>query len=571
MERTHPKKEIKAQSIKKNYTYNLIYQVLLIIVPLIVTPYVSQVLLPEGVGQYSYAYSIITYFSLFAALGFGYYAQREITKERDNAYKRSLLFWEIFLCRLIPTIICLALNIILSLIKIYGDDSFLMLIMSSNIVAVAFEATYYFQGMEDFKKVVFRNVLVKIITVIFIFVFVNSPDDVWIYALINLGMVLIGNLTLWIGLPDYLVRVKFSDLHPLRHMPGTLRLFIPTIVITLYPMLDKTLIGIITQSDAQNGYYEQADKVVKLTITVISCLGTVMIPRNTSEFKRGNVEKLKYNIYFASKFVWFLGTALAFGLAATTFNFNGWFFGAGYEPVNSIICVLSALSVIIGLSNVIGTQYLIPVGRDKIFTLTVTAGAAINVALNIPLIIFFGAFGAAIATIIAECSVTAMQLICVRKELCVQKIIFGGIKNIIAGGIMFAAILPMSLNMPGNAGYTVLIVCAGAAIYFLSLFILRDKFFIENVGKVCKRLLRKCGNGTGSEVESSSADQTYGLTTEPGTIATKRCGTFEKEIHIRAVKDGLCSYKGKFSEKKYMGRYAPVKYKGKYAVGNGRK
>lgn len=565
------KKEIKAQSAKKNYVYNVFYQVLIIIVPLIVTPYISRVLSPEGIGQYSFANSLITYFALFAALGFGYYAQREIAKERDNAYKRSCLFWEIFLCRLTPTLLCLAVNFMLVFLNVYGDESFLMLVMSCNIAAVAFDVSYYFQGMEDFKKIVFRNVLVKIITVALIFVFVNSSDDVWLYALINFGMVVIGNLTLWIGLPGYLVKVKPSDLHPMRHMPGTLRLFIPTIVISIYTVLDKTLIGVITQSDAQNGYYEQADKIVKLALTVITCLGTVMIPRNTSEFKRGNVEKLKYNIYFASKFVWFLGTALAFGLAATTFNFNGWFFGAGYEPVNSIICVLSALSVIIGLSNVIGTQYLIPVGRDKTFTLTVTAGAAINVALNIPLIIFFGAFGAAIATIIAECSVTAMQLICVRKELCVQKIIFGGIKNIIAGGIMFAAILPMSLNMPGNAGYTVLIVCAGAAIYFLSLFILRDKFFIENVGKVCKRLLRKRGNGTGSEVESSSADQTYGLTTEPGTIATKRCGTFEKEIHIRAVGDGLCSYKGNFSEKKYMGRYAPVKYKGKYAVGNGRK
>lgn len=559
------KKEIKAQSAKKNYVYNVIYQVLLIIVPFVVTPYVSRVLTPEGIGQFSFSQSLITYFTLFAALGFGYYAQREIAKKRDDAYKRSCLFWEIFLCRLIPTAICLTVNFILAFAYVYGDYSVLMMIMSCNIAAVAFDTSYYFQGMENFKKIVFRNVVVKIITVVLIFVLVNSSDEVWLYALITFGMTVIGNLTLWIGLPGYLVKVKLSDLNPIRHLPGTLKLFIPTVVISIYTVLDKTFIGILTQSDAQNGYYEQADKIVKLTLTVITCLGSVMIPRNTSEWQKGNKEKVRSNIYFASKFVWFLGTAFAFGLAATTFNFNGWFFGAGYEPVNGIICVLSSLSVIIGLSNVIGIQFIIPTGKDRLFTVTVTAGAIVNVALNIPLIIFFGAFGAALATIIAEVSVTAMQLICVRKELNIKKIIFGGIKNIISGGAMFAAILPMSLNLPDNVGYTVLIMLVGAAVYFLCLLILRDRFFISNVMRVFRRFFQK--HSAGDQKPPETQIVSVSLSTDNhlyDIFSDSVCDTVESCLKNKRDTGVNIKYCGRYSCKKYEGRYMAKKYISKY-------
>lgn len=560
----HSRKELKAKSAKKNYVYNVLYQVLLLIVPLITTPYISRVLGPEGVGQYSYAYSLITYFTLFAALGFGYYAQREIAANREDAYTRSKLFWEITLCRLLPTALCLGVNFILCFTRVYGDESALMLVMTCSIAAIAIDASFYFQGMEDFGKIVLRNTIVKIATVAMIFIFVNSSDDVWLYALINLGMSIVGNATLWVGLPGYLVRVRVKDIHPLRHLPGTLKLFLPTIVISIYTVLDKTLIGIITQSDAENGFYEQADKVVKIALTVVTCLGTVMIPRNTAEFKRGNIDKLRSNIYFASKIVWFLGTALVFGISAVTFNFNGWFFGEGYEPVNRIMIMLSGLCLAIGMSSVLGVQYLVPTGRDKTFTLTVTAGAIVNTVLNIPLIIFFGAFGAAIATIIAECSVTGVQLFCVRKELSVSKILFGGIKNIIAGAIMFAAIFPMSLYLPSNIGFTVLIVLAGAAIYFLALFILRDKFFLDNTkavfGKV-KNILKKRNPAASVETELSGHSDVAVTRNDKASEITEnnKHGSIIKTYHKRGA-----SYSGKYVTKRYKGRYEMRNYCGKY-------
>lgn len=562
----HSRKELKAKSAKKNYVYNVLYQVLLLIVPLITTPYISRVLGPEGVGQYSYTYSLITYFTLAAALGFGYYAQRGIAANRDDAYARSKLFWETILCRLLPTSICLAVNLTLCFTHVYGDDSTLMLVMSCSIAAIAIDASFYFQGMEDFGKIVLRNTIVKIATVAMIFIFVNSSDDVWLYALINLGMSIVGNATLWVGLPGYLVRVKIKDLHPLRHLPGTLRLFIPTIVMSIYGTLDKTLIGAITQSDLENSYYEQADKIVRVALTVVTCLGTVMIPRNTAEFKKGNIRKLHSNIYLASKFVWFLGTALAFGISAATFNFNNWFFGEGYEPVNRIMIMMSFLCLAIGMSNVIGLHYLIPTGRDKTFTLSITAGAVINIICNIPLIIFFGAFGAAIATIIAECTVTGAQLFFVRKELNVSKILLGGIKNIIAGAIMFAAIFPMSWFLPSNIGFTLLIVLAGAAIYFLALFILRDKFFLDNTkavfGKV-KNILKKRKPSAPVAVHDAVPSASPASALVEVSVASPK-PTRAVVRYMSACRDER-GYSGKYSSVRYAGRYARRRYTGNFS------
>ena len=475
---------LKSKNIRKNYIFNVLYQVLLLIVPFITTPYVSRILAPEGIGQYSFTNSIITYFTLFAALGFGIYAQRTIAQCGDNKVERTRNFWEIFFCRIFSVLICLAVNIGVCFSGIYKGYSTLMWILNCNILAVALDVSYLFQGVEEFGKIVIRNTIIKIINVVLIFILVKESGDVWKYVLINSAMAVIGNLFLWIGTPKYLTKIKFRELKVFRHLPKTIKLFIPTIVISIYTVLDKTLIGLITNSDAENGFYEQAEKIVKIALTVLTCLNTVMIPRNSSEISKGNYEIVKTNIYSACRFVWFLGIPLVFGLCAVTFNFNEWFFGEGYSSVNKITIVLSLLILAIGFSGVLGQQYLIPMGKEKVLTLTVLAGAIINFILNIILIYFFGALGAAISSIIAETAVSVIQLIYLRKEFKISKILFCGVKNIIAGAVMFAVIYPMSIFLPSKIYFTLIIIFTGIIVYFLSLFILRDKFFIQNLSLI---------------------------------------------------------------------------------------
>ena len=488
------KKTPKRKSVKKNYIYNVIYQVFLVIVPLVVTPYISRVLSPEGIGQYSYTYSLITYFTIFGALGFGYYAQREIAKYQNDKYMQSKVFWEVNICRLLSVGIALAVNLILCFTKVYGDYELLMLLFSINIIATAFDIAFFFQGNEDFGKIVIRNVIIKILSIIAIFLFVKDANDVWVYALINSLMLIVSNLSLWSYLPKLLTKVKISDLRPLSHLKGTLRLFIPTIATSIYTVLDKTLIGVLVSgtytviengvevvkkyADLENGYYEQSEKLIKMAMTVITCIGTVMIPRNSNEIARGNYDKVKSNIYISARLVWLIGVPLALGLIATANNFVPWFYGDGYDKCITLIALLSPLIIIIGFSNVFGLQYLVPMGKDTLFGISLIIGAFTNLLMNLILIPFYWSVGAAIGTIVAECVVTITMLIIVRKDISPIKILQSSIKYIIAGLVMFIGVYFTSKCLTSSILNSIILVIEGILIYGIMLLVLVDKFTI---------------------------------------------------------------------------------------------
>lgn len=489
-----------AKSVKKNYIYNLIYQLFLIIVPLAVTPYVSRVLGVDGVGQYSYTYSIVTYFTLFAALGFAYYAQREIAKHQGEKKQQSIVFWEVFIARLIPVALVLIVYLFLAGFGVYGEKyNTLMLIMAINVVAVAFDVSFFLQGNEDFAKLVIRSVIIKVLGIAAIFIFVNDSDDVWVYTLIQSLTVILANLSLWLYLPKILTRVSIKELRPLRHLKPTLILFLPTIAISIYTSLDKTMIGIITGSDSENGNYEQAEKIVKMLMTIITSLGTVMIPRNSNKFKEGDIEGVRRNIYTSCKFVFFMGVPLCLGIICVADNVVPWFFGDGYDKAANIMKILSPIIIIIGLSNVFGLQFLIPTGRDKKYTAAVICGAVSNFVINIFLIYYLQSYGAAIATVIAETIVTTVMLIFIRKDINFLKILKNSFKYIIAGIVMFVPCYFMGVYLSPSIINTLLIVIVGAATYFLMLLVLRDRFFIDNVKSILNKVFRKKSGETKGE------------------------------------------------------------------------
>lgn len=489
----------KSKSVKKNYVYNVIYQLFLIIVPLIVTPYISRVLTPNGVGQYSFSYSLITYFTIFGALGFGYYGQREIAKYQDDKLNQSKIFWEVILCRLIPVSIALIINIVLCCLNVYGNYNLLMWIFSINIVALAFDIAFFFQGNEQFGKLVFRNVIIKTLSIITIFVFVKKESDLWLYALINSIMLIVSNLSLWLYLPKVLCK-PMEKINPLRHLKGTIILFIPTIATSIYTVLDKTLIGILVPgtytviedgievikkySDLENGYYEQTEKLVKMAMTIITCIGTVMIPRNSNEISKGNYEQVKKNINISSRLVLLIGLPMVMGLIAVASNIVPWFFGNGYEKCINLFWILSPLIVIIGFSNVFGLQYLVPSGQDKKFTIALATGSIVNILLNLIFIKTWYSIGAAIATIVAECCVTIMMAIMVRKEVNILKVFLKSWKVIFASIIMFVFTFIISQYLISSIINSFIIALIGILIYGVLLVILREEFVIRVLKKI---------------------------------------------------------------------------------------
>lgn len=501
-------------SIKKNYIFNVIYQVFVLIVPLITTPYISRVLLAEGVGQYSYTYSIVNYFVLVAALGFGVYGQREIAKHQNDKRQQGIILFEILIVRFFSVGISLLTFIILCLTNVFNTYTSLMWWWLVLIIAQEFDITFFFQGNEQFGKVVIRNIIIKIASVILIFILVKKQDDVWIYILCFAGSTFLGNLSLWFYLPKSIERFSLKEIHPCKHIIPTIRLFIPTIATSLYTVLDKTLIGLLIQdtyivtenqvidgvvqpvevvkkySDLENGYYEQAEKLVKLSMTIIIAMGTVMIPRNSNEYAVGNLDKVKDNIYFSSRFVYLLGIPIMLGFAAIANNFIPWFLGEGYGKSILLIQIFSPLVLIIGFSNVFGLQYLIPTKRDLKYTIAILIGAGSNLILNLILIPLYWSFGAVIASITAELLVTLCMAIFIHKEISLLKIIKISIKYIISGAIMFVGVFFTARILSSSILNTMLLVLEGVGIYGICLLILKEEFCYNIVKKIIHKLIK---------------------------------------------------------------------------------
>ena len=488
------------KNAKLNYIYNLIYQVVLLITPLITTPYVSRVLGEYGVGQYSFSHSIASYFILFGGLGFGYYAQREIAKKQNDKQVQSVIFWEIIIARAISVFVSIAVYLALILFGVFGNQyELLFKLLLINIVATAFDITFLFQGNEEFGVIALKNVVIRIIGITLIFVFVKQYSDLWIYTLCQSLILIVGNLSLWTRLPKILTRVKASDLRIKRHLVPTLRLFVPTIAVSINAILDKTLLGVLVEgvdetgknfSFIENGNYEQSDKIIQILLSLLTALGAVMYPKNSQAVASGDRERLKSNVYKALSFVCFLGFPLTFGISAVSINFSPWFFGEGYLKVPYLMMVLSPKIVIIGLSDVLGMQYLLPLEKDKKFTIALIIGAIANVSLNFLLIPFLWSYGACIATVVAELLITFTMILFARKEIKFSLVIKSTWKYFLAAALMFGVVFTIGHFLSASILNTFILVVMGILVYVAALLIFKDAFLFSILKMVRDKIKR---------------------------------------------------------------------------------
>lgn len=481
------------KSITKNYIYNLAYQLLAIVLPIITTPYISRVLGAENIGIYSYTISIVTYFITFGSLGIALYGQREIAYIQDNEKERSKTFWEIIILRFITLFLSM---ILFYYAFVYRDNTYSMYykILLLELMANMIDISWFFSGLEEFKKTVSRNLIIKLISVISIFIFIKTKNDLIKYFFIYVLANFMGNLSLWFYLPKYIKKVDIKELKIWKHLKPTIGLFIPQIAIQVYTLLDKTMIGVIVSDKSEVGFYEQAQKIVKILLTIITSLGTVMMPRIANTYANGNKEKIKEYMKKSFCMVFLLGFPLIFGLISVAPNFVPVFFGKGYDKVSILMQVISPVILFIGLSNVTGTQYLLPTKRQKQYTISVVCGAISNFILNSILIKKFGSVGASVGTVIAEFIVMSIQMYVIRNEFEIKKIIKLSVNYIIAAIIMFSCCMLVNIFHLSNVMNVMLKVIIGGIVYGTILLIMKDEFLKELIEKVLNKIRRKKQN-----------------------------------------------------------------------------
>ncbi len=477
------------KSITKNYIYSMIYEIITIVIPLITTPYLSRILGAENIGIYSYTLSIATYFVLFGSLGIAMYGRREIAYVQQDRGKRSKIMWEIVILRFCTMIISTILFYIFYVNGTQYQIYYKILILE--LISNCIDISWFFQGLEEFKKTVTRNILVKLISLVLIFTLVKTKEDLAIYFLIYVGSNLIGNLSLWFYLPKYTERIKIKELNVLKHIKPTIALFIPQVAIKVYTVLDKTMIGKISSDMTEVGNYEQTQKITGVSLAVITALGTVVSPRIANNIANDKKEEVKRYLANSFNFVWLLGIPIMFGLMAIAQTIVPWFLGEEFEKSITIIMIGAPIVVAIGMSNVSGMQYLIPAKKQGLFTKSVVTGAVFNFCLNLLLIPLYGAKGAMVSSVLAETLISIVQLIGIRKDIPLKIAYQNSFKYIVSGAIMFAITYILGRNMPPTIITTIVEVIVGMLIYGVMLLILKDKFLLDIINKIINKIKRK--------------------------------------------------------------------------------
>ncbi|MGV8905508.1 MAG: flippase [Acetobacterium sp.] len=480
------KKTIQGESLKKNVIYNMSYQMLILILPLVTAPYISRVLGADNIGAYSYTQAIANYFVLFGMLGVNNYGNRIIAQVRDDRKKLSTAFWEIYTIQLILTILAVIVYLLYVFINV-EENRLIYLLQFMYVLSAAFDINWFCFGLEKFRITVTRNTIIKTLNVAAIFIFVNSKSDLDRYTFIIAFGILVSQIVIWPFVIKQVDFIKPSIKGIVRHIKPNLVLFVPVIAISLYNIMDKIMLGMFSTS-FEVGYYDFAQKIIEVPNAIIFALGTVMMPRMSNLVVTKNNEIRKELMNSSMLFAMLLSTAFAFGLAGIAPIFTPWFYGSGFTRCGVFIVWLCPVIIVKSYAGIIRTHFLIPNEKDSIYIIAVTSGAIVNIIANYFLIPLYAGIGAVIGTVLAETSVCLIQFAKIRHDIDFKVYLKDALSFCAVGLVMYFAVKQLS-SISSKAIITLIVqVCVGAVIYMLLavLYLVKIKKDYNMINKVLK-------------------------------------------------------------------------------------
>lgn len=472
----------------KNYFYNGSYKLLLIIIPILTTPYLARVLGKDKLGIDGYVLSVVTLVELFGALGINLYANREVAYVRDNKQKLTNLYYELQYIRLFLCGIVLAGFVGFSFFSQY---KIFFLIHSLSLVGYFLDVTWLFIGLEEMKSPVIRNVIIKLLQTALVFILIRSRGDLYKYVLITASCTFVSSLCMYPYVGRYIGKVQKKQLNIKRHIKPVLLLFLPQAASSLYVQFDRTMIGLLASNISYVSIYDKAETIVKVPLQLTAATTAVMLPRISNEFVKGRIENIKQLVMKEIRYIFLFLIPMAFGLISIANHLTVWYLGSEYTESVSVVMLLTPTILTIGMGEVLGSQLMISFNKTKEMTLAFGLGAISNIILNSILIPRFNADGAAIATVIAEAMVLVIQWKTTREYIYTSKILASFIKKLIASLAMFAAIEQMDRMWHGGHVIFVIQIAAGGVIYLVLLLLMRDNELMEGIRLVSKKLRRR--------------------------------------------------------------------------------
>lgn len=402
-------------SLRKNYAYNIFFQVFALVFPLITIPFVAKTLGPQQLGVYIYTYSIAALFGLVSNLGIINYGNKVIASDRDNRGKLAKTFTSLYLVSLLMTVPALILYLLYCLFFVDSNKT-IFLLQTIFLLSTLFDISWFYMGMEEFKLTVKRDIFVKCITLGFILFFVREQNGLIVYTLIMSTGALVSQLSLWPFLRRYTRIVKVSLKDCALHLQPLFALFIPVVAVSLYTTLNKVMLGSMANL-GQVSQFDTAVRIMAIPLGLITATGLVMLPRMSNIIASKNTRKMDHYIKKSMSFVMFMSLPITFGLLAIASTLVPLFLGKEFIQAGVVLAIISPVIIFAAWANVLRTQYLIPNGRNKSYIVSVIIGATVSLSLNFALIPIWQSVGSAIAMLFAELCVMLYQTFALRKDL----------------------------------------------------------------------------------------------------------------------------------------------------------
>lgn len=452
-------------SAKKNFTYQFIYQLVILVIPLIVSPYLTRTLGSRALGVYSYTYSIAYYFVIVAMLGISKHGQRIVAERKSDLLKLRSTVWSLATLHILVSI-AVFFTYLLYALWISTSDKSVVLAQGIYVFSAVIDFTWLFQGLEKFKTVVIRNAVVKVLECICIFLFVKSQEDLVIYTIIMSLSTCLGFIIVLPQMISTIKPIKFIASDLAEHVKPMLVLFVAAVAATLYTVFNKTLLGIL--SDVTNvAFYEYSNKIITIPRTFIVVISTVLYPRSCKIASSGNYKEMRRLSRQSLIVNYFIGFGAVFGLLAVDDLLAIEYYGREFAICGDIISAMSPLVLIIGLGEIIRSQFIYPLKMDKPMVWILFFNAVVNLALSSILIPRMSVFGAVLGTIVAEILGLIIEFYICRKYIEIRDFIKMGAPFLCTGVTMYVFIKLISQVLQQNLLGLFIEVIIGAIVYIV--------------------------------------------------------------------------------------------------------
>ena len=460
------------KSVSKNSAFSMINKGLSVVFPLVTVSYISRVLGAAGIGEVSSAQNLATYFSMAAALGIPSYGVRAIAQSKRDENSCNKTFSELFTINFISSIIATVVYLITAFcFKINNSNTALALIFSSIIVFNVINIEWVYQGYEEYEYIMIRSLVIKIVSILLLFIFVRKKSDLVAYAfIICFGS--IGNYVLnFINLKRY-VKLSFCNISLKKHIRPIMTFFVSVIAIEIYSLLDVSMLTVMSNATSV-GYYSNSTKIVKAVANTLTGISAVLMPRFSYLFSEDNKSEIKKLSRQFLNVTFLISVPCCCGIILVADQIVEVLFGVEFLPA---ISILSILIVLMPLSGGVFCQLLLTAGKEKSYLACVLIGTVVNAVLNYLLIPTLTQNGAAIASVIAEFTVSISMIVATRRTIKVNMCCRDVFSILTSAFFMSLTLVLCHKLFSGQAVWMRLLVeiVIAVLVYFLCVFMLKN-------------------------------------------------------------------------------------------------